>query len=144
MVNITESSSYQLMHATPQLTKLSSILSGKSLISTMNLALTSSIVSSSSLEEMKLMAAPLVPKRPALPTWKGKKVSHDLPRAYSVEIGIRGLSHVVVEHQVDSLEIHASGLNIGDNHDPLLSLFEHVVLLHSGKGQNQHPRLTSL
>lgn len=48
-----------------------------------------------------------------------------------MKISVRGFCHVIIEHQIDSLEIYSSGLDVGNDHNSLLSLLEHLVLLHS-------------
>ena len=37
----------------------------------------------------------------------------------SVEVGVRVLGHVVVEHDVDSLDVHASAEQVGGDQDTL-------------------------
>lgn len=45
----------------------------------------------------------------------------------SVEVCVRILWHVVVEHNVDSLNVHASAKQVGCNKDPPLEVFKLLV-----------------
>ena len=46
---------------------------------------------------------------------------------HPMKVGIRVLGHVVVEHNVDSLNVHSSTEEVGGNQDPLLEILELLV-----------------
>ena len=46
---------------------------------------------------------------------------------HSVKVGVRVLRHVVVEHNIDSLNVHATTEEVGGNQDPLLEILELLV-----------------
>lgn len=49
------------------------------------------------------------------------------PKTYSVQISIRVLWHVVVEHDVDPLDIHPSAKQVGGHQYPPLEVLELLV-----------------
>ena len=44
-----------------------------------------------------------------------------------MEVGVGVLRHVVVEHDVDSLDVHAAAEQVGGDQDSLLEIFELLV-----------------
>jgi hypothetical protein len=48
-----------------------------------------------------------------------------------VEVGVRGLGHIVVDDQVDSFDIDSSGHEVSGDQDSLFSLFELIVVFDS-------------
>ncbi len=77
------------------------------------------------------MASPLVPKRPALPTYNGVRMQHTRAVTYSMQVGIRILSHIVVYNYVDSLNVDTTAKNVSSNHDTGLEVLKLLVLLDS-------------
>lgn len=64
-------------------------------------------------------------------------------KAYSVEIRIRLLGHVEIEHNIDLLNIDTSAKDVSSDHDSVLELLEVVVRLNSvskTKGSISIPR----
>lgn len=57
--------------------------------------------------------------------WITQKVNHK--GAHSVKVRVRVLWHVVVEHNVDSLDVHASAKQVGRNKDPSLEVLKLLV-----------------
>jgi hypothetical protein len=50
---------------------------------------------------------------------------------HSVQVGVRVLGHVVVEHNVDTLNVHAATKEIRSHKDPLLEVLELLVAAQS-------------
>lgn len=49
-------------------------------------------------------------------------------RTDSVEVCVRILWHIVVKDDVDSLDVHPSAKQVGCNQDPLVKVFELLVV----------------
>ena len=75
----------------------------------------------SSSEDTKLMARPLVPNLPALPTWRVERNS------YSVEVGVGVHGHIVVDDDVDMVDVYSPSEDVSRHHDPALELFEGTI-----------------
>ena len=92
--------------------------SGKVGILIANLSWISASVLLSSSLETNVIANPLVPKRPALPTFlpiltKIWFFNKNLVFAYSMQVGVTVSRHVVVEYYVHTLDIDSSGNDVG-------------------------------
>ena len=49
------------------------------------------------------------------------------PPPHPVQVGVRVLRHVVVEHDVDPLDVHASAEQVGGHQDSPLKVLELLV-----------------
>jgi hypothetical protein len=98
------------------------------------------MMAASSLDETKEIAKPLVPNRPALPTYKyffvGKKSRSTLvfffsslkkEIKYSMKISFWRFGHIIVEDHVYSFNVNSSTKKVGGNHDSELELFESLI-----------------
>lgn len=56
---------------------------------------------------------------------------------HSVQVGIRVLWHVIVEHDVDSLNVHASAKQISSHQDATLEVLELLVSGQARVGDKQ-------
>lgn len=68
----------------------------------------------------KLIARPLVPNLPALPTYwyLAKQLT------YSMEVRVRVLGHVVVEDHIDLFHVDSSSKDVSSDHDSVLEVLE--------------------
>jgi len=60
-----------------------------------------------------------------------------IPPPHPVQIGVRVLWHVVVEHNVDPLNVHPSAKQVGGHQDPLLEVLELLVAGEPGVGERK-------
>jgi len=87
-------------------------------------------------EAAKEIAKPFVPNRPARPTYV---FLHQLKKQWSkslthpVQVGIRILWHIIVEHNVDSLNIYSSSKDVSCYHYTSTEILEFLVTVNPVK-----------
>ncbi len=67
-------------------------------------------------------------------TVAGKQTNKEIENikdTYSVKIGIRVLSHIVVDYNVDSFNIDTTAKDIGSNHNTGLEILEFLISVNS-------------
>ena len=114
-----------------------SISCGSSPMFTSNLSWTSFKTLASVSSDTKVIARPFVPNLPARATWR-KVIQDDIITmfgdvslkqcfTYPVQVCIRVLRHVIIEHNIDTFNVHPSTKEICCHQDTFLEIFELLI-----------------